>query len=129
GWACPRDQYLSAKPIDRCPWCGTQMMAVDDLADRAIQKAIDLEGLVDVVGGEAADRLRKHGGMGAVLRFCWKAPSIRKWSSTPRPPAPGAAASRPGSRSTACPSLKRTCLVTARQPKRWYAARGKWVCR
>ncbi|SRR5581483_9655007 len=69
GWACPRDQYLSAKPIDRCPWCGTQMMAVDDLADRAIQKAIDLEGLVDVVGGEAADRLRKHGGMGAVLRF------------------------------------------------------------
>jgi hypothetical protein len=42
---------------------------VDDLLDRMVNRALAQDGKVEAVAGDAANRLRQAGGIGAVLRF------------------------------------------------------------
>jgi peptide subunit release factor 1 (eRF1) len=46
------------------------MVCVPDLIERAVERALDQAGSVEVVHGEAAKRLQEDGGgLGALLRY------------------------------------------------------------
>jgi peptide subunit release factor 1 (eRF1) len=50
--------------------CGTEMVPVTDVIDRAAQQTLEHDGDVEIVHEQAAQRLRDAcDGIGAVLRF------------------------------------------------------------
>jgi peptide chain release factor subunit 1 len=51
-----------------CLYCGQALKTVDDLLDLVLAKAVDSGASVEQVSGPAAERLRKLGGIGALLR-------------------------------------------------------------
>jgi len=54
----------------RCPACGEATTALDDVVERAIERALEEAGMVEIVAGAAAGRLSEAGeGMGALLRY------------------------------------------------------------
>jgi peptide chain release factor subunit 1 len=70
GGECPVDGLLRPAEPGDCPACGSTMVPLDDVFDRAAQQAIIQDGRVEIVHGPAADRLRLDGeGLGAILRF------------------------------------------------------------
>jgi peptide subunit release factor 1 (eRF1) len=56
-----------------CPACGSAVAALTDLDERATERALAQGARVEVVSGDAADRLRGSGGLGAWVR--WSPPS------------------------------------------------------
>lgn len=54
---------------ERCPACGGAVAPVADLGERAVEGALGQGARVETVAGEAAERLRQQGSIGAWLRF------------------------------------------------------------
>lgn len=53
-----------------CPVCHGTMVLLEDVVERAVERALDERGRVEIVHGEAATRLKQAGeGVGALLRF------------------------------------------------------------
>lgn len=69
GFACTRCDHFSALEFTRCPVCGGAAEPTSDIVDRAVEKAYLAGAEVEVVLGEAANRLMRRGGMGAMLRY------------------------------------------------------------
>jgi peptide chain release factor subunit 1 len=69
GSECPNCERLDPGRIERCPTCGTTMRPVHDLFHRAMARAVEQAGSVEVVHGLAEKRLMEvGGGLGALLR-------------------------------------------------------------
>lgn len=69
GAACSHCGYLAAQTLAACPLCGKAMRRVDGAVDLAVRRAIELGCRVEMVHGPAAVKLRKLGGIGAMLRY------------------------------------------------------------
>jgi peptide subunit release factor 1 (eRF1) len=70
GGVCPVDGRLVAEGAGACPVCGTTPRLVEDVIAAAVDRAIEQDGRVEVVHGQAAERLRDAcGGVAAQLRF------------------------------------------------------------
>jgi peptide chain release factor subunit 1 len=70
GSVCPVCGWLGWGTLTICPVCGSALDPVADIADLLIRRALDRGGQVEVVHGEAADRLvTECDGAGALLRF------------------------------------------------------------
>jgi peptide subunit release factor 1 (eRF1) len=70
GSECPSCWRLAPGSVGACPACGTAMRPVPDLLHRAMGRAVEQAGSVEVVHGHAARRLLETGGgLGALLRF------------------------------------------------------------
>ena len=70
GSDCPNCLRLEPGSVERCPACGTQMRPVHDLFHRAMQRALDQSGRVEILHGAAEKRLLEvGGGLGALLRY------------------------------------------------------------
>jgi len=68
GYECSACGVLVADGSERCSFCGGQLEPAADLIDRASYRVIEQAGKVQMVTGEAADKLASNG-LGAVLRF------------------------------------------------------------
>jgi peptide chain release factor subunit 1 len=70
GSECPNCARLDPGRLKTCPACGTPMRTVHDLFHRAMARAMDQAGRVEVMHGAAARRLGElGGGLGALLRY------------------------------------------------------------
>ena len=69
GRECPNCGHLDAERIDFCPRCGARLDSVEDIVERATEKVYAQGGRVEVVFGDARERLIARGGLGALLRF------------------------------------------------------------
>jgi peptide subunit release factor 1 (eRF1) len=70
GSECPNCWRLEPGSVAACPACGTAMRPAPDLLHRAMARALEQAGSVEVVHGHAARRLTETGGgLGALLRF------------------------------------------------------------
>jgi peptide subunit release factor 1 (eRF1) len=70
GSECPNCRRLGPGSVQACPACGTTMRPAPDLLHRAMARALEQAGGVEVVHGHAARRLLETGGgLGALLRF------------------------------------------------------------
>jgi peptide chain release factor subunit 1 len=69
GARCTNCASLFAREIAACSYCGQRVVAIDDIVEPIVRAVIDLDGRVEAVRGEAADKLRQNGGIGAFLRF------------------------------------------------------------
>lgn len=68
GYECGACGVLVADVPERCSFCGGKLEPAADLIDRASYRVIQQAGKVQMVMGEAADKLAANG-IGAMLRF------------------------------------------------------------
>jgi peptide chain release factor subunit 1 len=68
GKECDSCQVLVADGLEKCSFCGGDLRPAPDLVNRASRRVLDQAGKVQMVSGEAADKLAGIG-IGAVLRF------------------------------------------------------------
>jgi peptide chain release factor subunit 1 len=70
GSECSNCGRLEPGSLAGCPTCAHPMVCVPDLMERAVERALDQAGSVEVVHGEAARHLHESGGgLGAFLRY------------------------------------------------------------
>jgi peptide chain release factor subunit 1 len=70
GSECLNCGHLEPGSLAECPTCAHPMVCVPDLIERAVERALDQAGSVEVVHGEAARHLHESGGgLGAFLRY------------------------------------------------------------
>lgn len=70
GSECPNCGRLDPGHVESCPTCGKPMRPVHDLFHRAMARAVEQAGAVEVVHGAIARRLVElGGGLGALLRY------------------------------------------------------------
>ena len=69
GAVCGHCGYLAAQKLAACPLCGNAMQPVEGAVDLAVRRAIELGSRVELVRGPAATKLKKLGGIGALLRY------------------------------------------------------------
>jgi peptide chain release factor subunit 1 len=70
GSECANCGRLELPGTARCPACGKAMRPVHDLLHRAMARALEQAGTIEVVHGDAARRLvEAGGGLGALLRY------------------------------------------------------------
>ena len=68
GAECSACNVLIADRLERCSFCGGKLDPAPDLINRASHRVIQQAGKVQIVSGEAADKLAATG-IGAILRF------------------------------------------------------------
>ncbi|MEX1254061.1 MAG: Vms1/Ankzf1 family peptidyl-tRNA hydrolase [Dehalococcoidia bacterium] len=69
GFACPERHFAAVEALDHCPVCQGAVERVGDLAEWAVEAAMDTDALIEDVRGPAAEALLAEGGAGAVLRY------------------------------------------------------------
>jgi peptide subunit release factor 1 (eRF1) len=70
GRVCPAGHTATIEPITTCPFCGGGLEAVTDLAEWAVEKALDSDARIETMHAYAAETLAERGdGIGAVLRW------------------------------------------------------------
>lgn len=70
GRVCPKGHAAVLEKLAACPFCGGPLEAVGDLAEWAVEKALDTDARVETVQGQAAKGLVEHGdGIAAALRY------------------------------------------------------------
>jgi len=70
GRECPRCRALFAEGAgSACAYCGEGLVLIDELVERLLERIGEVDATAEQVHGEAADRLRRGGGIGAILRF------------------------------------------------------------
>lgn len=69
GRQCKNCGALMTGDVAACIYCGGDVRSVDDLVELANAKVLEKEGKVDEVRGEAANRLKQEGQIGALLRY------------------------------------------------------------
>lgn len=68
GKECESCLVLTADGLEKCSFCGGNLLPAPDLINRASRRVLDQAGKVQMVSGEAADKLAGIG-IGAILRF------------------------------------------------------------
>jgi hypothetical protein len=68
GARCPEGHYAGLEAV-RCPLCRAESVLVPSLLDLADAKAHETGAAFRIVNGEAAEKLRQHGGVAARLRY------------------------------------------------------------
>src|SRR5213593_157199 len=75
GSECPNCLRLEPGRVESCPTCGAAMRHLHDIYHRAMERAVDQAGSVEVVYGEAERHLVDvGGGLGALLRYASPVP-------------------------------------------------------
>ncbi|MCL6649150.1 MAG: hypothetical protein K6U89_12525 [Chloroflexi bacterium] len=70
GVECTQCGALAAEPRAQCPVCQGPVQPVEDVVERAVERALATEATVELVHGEAARKLQERGeGIGALLRY------------------------------------------------------------
>ncbi len=69
GFECENCGHLSAELLKACPVCGHKMLPVNHAIDLAIRKAMEMDSAVVIARGEAAMKLKRLGGVGALFRY------------------------------------------------------------
>lgn len=69
GAQCTHCGYLAGQVLAACPLCGKAMQPLEGAVDVAVRRAIELGCRVELVHGAAATKLKKLGGIGAMLRY------------------------------------------------------------
>jgi peptide subunit release factor 1 (eRF1) len=69
GSQCGTCKALFAEEKANCDYCGQAVKGISDFIDRAVERVLDMQGRVEEVRGPAAERLEKHGSIGAFLRW------------------------------------------------------------
>jgi peptide subunit release factor 1 (eRF1) len=70
GSVCPTGHAAMLEALSACPFCGGPLELVDDLAEWAVEKALETDARVETVRGEGAQNLTARGaGVGALLRY------------------------------------------------------------
>jgi peptide chain release factor subunit 1 len=69
GGQCSNCGMLFAKTDHACDYCGAAIKPVDDLLERVVERTLEQDGKVEEVEGDAANRLKQVGSIGAVLRY------------------------------------------------------------
>jgi hypothetical protein len=68
GKECDSCHVILADGLDKCSFCGGDLEPAPDLINRASRRVLDQAGKVQMVSGEAADKMAGIG-IGAILRF------------------------------------------------------------
>jgi peptide subunit release factor 1 (eRF1) len=68
GFECPKCAALFSIERGSCLYCGAALVRVNDVVERAVERALRGEARIEVVRGEAAASLDNAGGIGAFLR-------------------------------------------------------------
>jgi peptide chain release factor subunit 1 len=69
GKQCVKCESLFPDSLDSCSFCGGGVRNVDDVVSALVDRVVNSGGEAESVRGEAADRLRGNGQIGAFLRF------------------------------------------------------------
>jgi peptide chain release factor subunit 1 len=70
GRACPAGHTATIEPLAACPFCGGPLDPVADLAEWAVEKALDSDARIETMHAYAAEALGERAdGIGAVLRW------------------------------------------------------------
>jgi peptide chain release factor subunit 1 len=67
GYRCTRCGYIGAVREGICPYCGGDMLEVDDAVEYAVKRMLEMGGQVESVAGNS--ELGKVGSIGALLRY------------------------------------------------------------
>lgn len=66
---CPACGALVPTPQGSCVYCGADVRPLPRGLDRVGQRVLETGGQVEVVSGDAAERIGEHGGIAALLRY------------------------------------------------------------
>lgn len=70
GWECTGCDYVALTELDQCPVCGSEVEAVANIVDVAVERAFLNGAKVDFIfDGPAKNQLEKQGNIGALLRY------------------------------------------------------------
>jgi len=69
GHECSKCASLFSETVDACVYCGGRVTPVEDVVSSLVDRVVESGGDAECVHGEAADRLRPHGSVGALLRY------------------------------------------------------------
>ena len=69
GRVCQECRALTMHQRDTCPFCQGPLELAPDMVDQVAKRTFELGGRIEQVKGEAAEKLRKAGGIGGLLRF------------------------------------------------------------
>ncbi len=67
GYVCRNCNYLSASPVESCPYCEGKLLYYNEIVDEIVENALD-QGC-EIVDLEGNERFKKAGSIGAVLRY------------------------------------------------------------
>ena len=67
GYACGDCNYVSAEPIEKCPFCGGSPRKIRGAVNWVVRRVLEGGGKVETVGDSQA--LKKAGHIGAILRY------------------------------------------------------------
>ncbi|MES0340882.1 MAG: hypothetical protein ABUK08_01055 [Candidatus Humimicrobiaceae bacterium] len=70
GYVCRNCSYLSASPVESCPYCEGKLVFYNEIVDEIVENALD-QGC-EIVDLEGNERLKKAGSIGAVLRYVYE---------------------------------------------------------
>ena len=69
GFECDNCGYLMTAEHPSCPLCGAGLTALADVVERAVERVLAQGAEIEVLRGEARDRLVARGHIGALLRY------------------------------------------------------------
>ena len=69
GGECADCGAFAPDPRGVCTYCGGEVLRVTRIVDRLSQSAMEMGGKVEVVDGPAAEHLKPHGSIAALLRY------------------------------------------------------------
>jgi peptide subunit release factor 1 (eRF1) len=70
GYVCRNCSYLSANPVESCPYCEGKLVFYNEIVDEIVENALD-QGC-EIVDLEGNERFKKAGSIGAVLRYVYE---------------------------------------------------------
>ncbi len=70
GYVCRNCSYLSASPVESCPYCDGKLVFYNEIVDEIVENALD-QGC-EIVDLEGNERFKKAGSIGAVLRYVYE---------------------------------------------------------
>lgn len=68
GYECTQCSALFSARTRHCVYCGSSIEPVDNVVEKAVERALRKQANVEVVRGDASDALKKAGGIGAFLK-------------------------------------------------------------
>ena len=69
GSACPAGDFASIEKLSQCPVCGQLLQHVPDLAEWAVERALETDAMIETVHQDAEAALAEEAGIAAVLRY------------------------------------------------------------
>lgn len=76
GSHCSKCNRLYGHSRVACGYCNVPLQPVPDLMERIIKRAVDTDAEIEQVREDAADELKRVGGIGAILRFQTPNPAV-----------------------------------------------------